>query len=210
MKCIAPILLSIVGTLSCGAFEDDFGLDDDFDVSTHTNEQSGFDLYDFDLLVHTNLISRVDLIFLDGWPDNDHLGAIVKNDTLVVAHVRSRIKEIITDTSAWDTEEFFTLFTNYEKEDYEPCFCSPKYPIALVFYMESKAWDPFSDEDTEPKDTKVAYALLDESHDSIIIRDMKNSTRIFRFSIGHSEEFRVPQYIRKIYKRQGKKYTFLR
>ena len=175
------------------------------------DEGSGpqFNPYEFDLLRDADHVSSVDLVLLKGWPDPDYLGGIITQKTFTVGNVRVEVDRVISDIPDWQPKEFLQLFEKHEPRQYEPCFCPSKYPAAFVFYVDVEK-DHFGEATPTRVKKKVAVALFDESHDAILMTDLLNATRGFRFSVGHSETNRVPEFIGKILSDQQIEYKFLR
>jgi hypothetical protein len=167
-----------------------------------------FNPYEFDLLRDAAHVSSVDLVLLKGWPDQDYLGGIITQKFFAVGNVRVEVDRVISDIPDWRPREFLQLFEKHEPKQYEPCFCTSKYPAAFVFYVDVQK-DHFGEDTPTPVKKKVAVALFDESHDSILMTDLLNATRGFRFSVGHSETNRVPEFIGKILSDQQIEYRFL-
>mgnify|MGYP003607718758 FL=1 len=167
-----------------------------------------FNPYEFDLLRDAAHVSSVDLVLLKGWPDQDYLGGIITQKIFAVGNVRVEVDRIISDIPDWRPREFLQLFEKHESKQYEPCFCPSKYPAAFVFYVDVEK-DHFGEATPTRVKKKVAVALFDESHDSILMTDLLNATRGFRFSVGHSETNRVPAFIRKILSDQQIEYRFM-
>jgi len=168
-------------------------------------------IWDFDLLRDSKLITSVDLITLRGWLRPDPLGTIITSNTLVCDRAMCEIDKVFEDSTLWPHGEFLRLFDDYDpKREYGECLCSPKYVLAAFFYVETdQPIDPFGGNGSKER-TRVAVALLDESHNSVLISDMKHGPRIYRFSVGHSPGGRVPKFIAKVMNGLGIEYEFLK
>jgi len=166
----------------------------------------GTDPNEFDLFKHYTQVSSVDLVVLKGWTRYDHVGGIINEPTLVVGHAKCEIGSVAQDFDHWTHSDFRRLFKDYDpKRQYEDCFCSPKYAIAIIFYVQSPGT---FNERLEKK--KVALALFDESHDSVLVSDTKRGVRSFRFSEGHTEYSRVPKLISRVLASAGIQYEFMK
>ncbi len=166
-------------------------------------------ILDFDLLSDFDLITSIDLITLRGWPNYDPLGMVVTNDTLVVADARCEIGSIFREFPHWPHEAFLGLFDDFDpKQSYSDCFCRPKYVLAALFYVETdQSWDPFRG---SWERRLVAVALMDETHNSVLVSDMKHGPRSYRFSMGHSPDSRVPRLIAQVMTSLEVEYEYLK
>jgi hypothetical protein len=210
MRNAIPILMLAFLVASCSHFDppvvDPFALQDG-EADANPSEA----IWEFDLLRDSSLITSVDVITLRGWGNFDPLGMVVTNDTLVVADARCEIDTIFTNSPHWPQEEFLSLFDEFEsKRTYGDCFCSPKHVLAASFYVETdQSMDPFGDNGKRER-TRVAVALMDETHNSVLVSDMKHGPRSYRFSVGHSQECRVPRFVSKVMAELGIEYEFLK
>jgi len=165
------------------------------------------DLYQFDLLRDHAQISSVDLVVLERWTNHDTLGQIISNKTLVVGHTKCAIERVIQDYEHWRYDDFAGLFKDYDsRQQYQDCACRPNYVIAFVFFLPSElSHDPFADAGAQ-SETEAAFALFDESQDSVLVSDMKHGIRRFRFSVGHSPESRTCRFIAAVLRAAGLEY----
>ena len=175
--------------------------------------KEAIDWQQFDLLKQLNEVEHVDLVVLKGWAMPDHVGQLVEKHSLTVGPVVCEVDRVIASFQHWDSKAFRKLFKGYDRKvTYEHCLCSPLYAMALIFYVDGEPLFGFDEWDKEKKmeRKKVGIILFDECHDSVVVTDILNGMRVFRFSVGHSEDARVPQLIKQTLKAADVPYEFMK
>jgi hypothetical protein len=171
------------------------------------------DPYDFDFFKHQKLITAYDVVLLKVRAEMTPLGTVVPADTFVLDTLRAPVTKIIRPKTKWDSEKFRSLFRGYDKsKQYESCFCRPTYAVAIRFYGDQAVAvsDPFEPGPTKTENRKVlvATAVLDDGHDSMMVSDMANGLRHFRFSMGHEPTRGVARFMASLAAAEGLDYKF--